>query len=378
MKRLLLTEDKVNSLVEDMQKIAKNTNLIGKSLKVTRLADDLILQQVTEPLGVLMAIFESGPGSLSQICSLAISSGNALLLKSGPDALNTNKIFHKLAQDSLQKYVPKETITLLKSSNDLNDLLSLEASYIDLIIPRGSSSFVRQIKKESKYIPVLGLVEGVCHVYIDKEVNAKTALDIIRDSKCDYPSATNSLETLLIHKNLANTELFHSILEKLANENVKINSGPLFQQLVKFPPPLTNNFKHKFSTLEINIELVDDVQAAIDHINKYSSGYADSIVTDNQEIADNFFKNVDSACVFHNVSTRFADSSRFGLGAEVGISNSKIHERGPVGVEGLLTTKWLLRGQGQTAAEFTSGEKTFLHENLDPNYMIINATPDND
>lgn len=364
--RLVLNEKKIDSLIDGMKQIAENTNILGQIIKCTKLTKDLVLQQITVPIGVLLVIFESRPDSLPQIASLCISSGNGLLLKGGSEAYHTNQILHKLVQDSLEAYVPRETISLVNSREDINDLVKLDSKYIDLIIPRGSNDLVRNIQDKSKSIPVLGHAEGVCHLYVDEEADPEIALKTIRDSKCDYPSACNALETLLIHKNLINTDLFNQIIDMLEKEKVTLNSGPLFQKLIKFAPPLAKNLQHEYSDLELTIELVDDVDAAIDHINKYGSSHTESVITTNNDIAAKFMKNVDSACVFHNSSTRMADGYRFGLGAEVGVSTGRIHARGPVGVEGLLTTKWLLYGSGETAAQFNNGENTFTHEHIDP------------
>lgn len=364
--RLVLNEKKIDSLVDGMKQIANNSDILGRVLKCTRVTKDLVLQQITVPLGVLLVIFESRPDSLPQIASLCISSGNGLLLKGGSEAFHTNQILHKLVQDSLEDYVPRETISLINSREEINDLLKLDSKYIDLIIPRGSNELVKNIQEKSKSIPVLGHAEGVCHLYVDEDADPEIAVKLIRDSKCDYPSACNSLETLLVHKSLVNTDLFNSIIDMLEKEKVTLNSGPLFQKLIKFAPPLAKDLKHEYSDLELTIELVDDAEAAIEHINKYSSSHTDSIITNNRDTALKFMKNIDSACVFHNTSTRMADGYRFGLGAEVGVSTGRIHARGPVGVEGLLTTKWLLYGNGETAAQFASGQNTFIHEHLDP------------
>merc|ERR1719468_1134704 len=372
--RLVLNEKKIDSLVAGMKQIADNTNILGKVVKCTKLTNDLILQQITVPLGVLLVIFESRPDSLPQIASLCISSGNALLLKGGSEAFHTNQILHKLVQDSLETLVPRETISLINSREEINDLLKLDNKYIDLIIPRGSNDLVRNIQEKSKSIPVLGHAEGVCHVYVDEDADPEVALKTVRDSKCDYPSACNALETLLIHKNLINTSLFNQLIDMLEKEKVTLYSGPLFNKLIKFAPPLAKNLKHEYSELALTIELVDDVESAIDHINKYGSSHTESIITNNNDTAVKFMKNIDSACVFHNTSTRMADGYRFGLGAEVGVSTGRIHARGPVGVEGLLTTKWLLYGSGETAAQFNSGENTFIHEHIDPRIFSSSST----
>lgn len=374
--RLIMNEKKIDSLITGMHQIAKNTNILGRVVKCTKLTEDVLLKQVTVPLGVLLVIFESRPDSLPQIASLCISSGNGLLLKGGSEAFHTNKILHQLVQESLSTYVPRETISLVNSREDINDLLKLDTKYIDLIIPRGSNDLVRSIQEKSKSIPVLGHAEGVCHLYVDKDADPKTAIETIRDSKCDYPSACNALETLLVHKSLVNTQTFNDIIEMLENEHVKLNSGPLFQKLVKFAPPPAKDMRTEFSDLELTIELVDDLDAAIEHINKYGSSHTESIITTSDEAAEKFMKNVDSACVFHNSSTRMADGFRFGLGAEVGVSTGRIHARGPVGVEGLLTTKWLLYGHGETAGQFSSGEKVFLHEHVDPKDLCLESSHD--
>ena len=301
-----------------MRQIAANTNILGKVLKCTKLADDLLLQQITVPIGVLLVIFESRPDSLPQIASLCISSGNGLLLKGGSEALHTNKILHSLVQDALQKHVPRETIALLNKREEINDVLSLDSKYIDLIIPRGSNQLVKHIQKNSKSIPVMGHAEGVCHVYVDKDADPETAIKVVRDAKCDYPSACNAMETLLVHKDLLNTKLFDSIIEELERENVKLYSGPRLNKTIKFAPPLAKKLNIEYSDLELTIEIVDNVDAAIHHINTYGSSHTEAIITKNSDVAAKFMRNVDSACVFHNTSTRMADGYRFGPGRRSG------------------------------------------------------------
>ncbi|CAF0980043.1 unnamed protein product [Adineta steineri] len=369
--RLGLTEKKLLTLSDGLQQIAAKSDILGQVVRRTRLADGLTLKQITTPIGVLLVIFESRPDSLPQIAALSICSGNGLLLKGGSEAKYSNEILTKLMQDAIEPYVPRETIALINTREQVSDLLQL-GKYIDLVIPRGSNELVRSIQKQSLQIPVLGHAEGICHVYIDKDADLDMGLRIIRDSKCDYPSACNAMETLLIHKDLVRTSFFELLIDLLRLEKVvKVYSGPRLAIMIPFPPPSATSLNVEYGDLQCSIEVVDDVKDAIDHINKFSSNHTDSIVTENQQIAEDFLNNVDSACVFHNVSTRFSDGYRFGLGAEVGISTGRIHARGPVGIEGLLTTKWIVEGHGDVVADYTEGKKKFVHESL-------NLTENND
>ncbi|KAF3953117.1 hypothetical protein CMV_021411 [Castanea mollissima] len=361
--RLALKPGKISSLANSIRVLANMEDPIGRILKRTELADGLVLEKTSSPLGVLLIVFESRPDALVQIASLAIRSGNGLLLKGGKEAKRSNAILHKIITDAIPDSVGGKLIGLVTSREEIPDLLKLD-DVIDLVIPRGSNKLVSQIKISTK-IPVLGHADGICHVYLDKSANMDMAKRIVVDAKVDYPAACNAMETLLVHKDLSQSEGLSELIVDLRVEGVTLYGGPRASSLLNFPD--AGSFHHEYNSLACTVEIVDDVYAAIDHIHQHGSAHTDCIIAEDQEVAEVFLHQVDSAAVFHNASTRFCDGARFGLGAEVGISTSRIHARGPVGVEGLLTTRWILKGSGQVVdahkLERRDKKKTYIQRN---------------
>ncbi|CAL4946586.1 unnamed protein product [Urochloa decumbens] len=355
--RMTLKPGKITNLARSIRAIADMEDPISHTLKRTEVAKDLVFEKAYCPLGVLLIIFESRPDALVQIATLAIRSGNGLLLKGGKEAMRSNAILHKIITGVIPDDVGKKLIGLVTSKDEIADLLALD-DVIDLVIPRGSKNLVSQIKSTTK-IPVLGHADGICHVYIDKSADMDMAKRIVLDAKVDYPAACNAMETLLVHKDLNKSEGLDDLLVELEKEGVVIYGGPVAHDKLKVPK--VDSFRHEYSSMACTLEFVDDVQSAIDHINRYGSAHTDCIITTDEKAAEAFLQQVDSAAVFHNASTRFCDGTRFGLGAEVGISTGRIHARGPVGVDGLLTTRCILRGSGQVV----NGDKGVVYTHRD-------------
>ncbi|KAM1053929.1 hypothetical protein FF1_001385 [Malus domestica] len=339
--RLALKPGKITSLAKSIRVLANMEDPIGRVLKKTELADGLVLEKTSSPLGVLLIVFESRPEALVQIASLAIRSGNGLLLKGGKEAKRSNAILHKIITEAIPESVGGKLIGLVTSREEIPDLLKHD-DMIDLVIPRGSNKLVSQVKNSTK-IPVLGHADGICHVYIDKSANMDMAKRIVLDAKIDYPAACNAMETLLVHNDLKSTAAFNDLVVELRTAGVTLYGGPRASVLLRIPE--AHSFHHEYSSMACTVD-----------------AHTDCVIAEDQEAVDAFLGKVDSAAVFHNASPRFCDGARFGLGAEVGISTSRIHARGPVGVEGLLTTRWILRGHGQ----IVDGDKgvTYTHKDL--------------
>ena len=346
--RLKLDENKMRDMIQGIIDISGLEDPVGKVLLKRQLDDGLILTKVSCPIGVLGIIFEARPDVISQISALAIKSSNAVILKGGKESHNTNSVIMSVIQEALNKTegFPKDVLTQVFTREDVANMLSLD-KYIDLIIPRGGNSLVKFIKENTK-IPVLGHADGICHIFIDKSADLNKAKRIVIDSKTQYPSACNSVETLLIHKDF---EYADELLETLKNAEIKLVANP-------------QSWHKEYSDKILAYKFVHSLKEAIEHINEYSSGHTDSIVTEDKTNAKIFMNAVDSAGVYHNVSTRFADGFRYGFGAEVGISTNKTHARGPVGLEGLTIYKYHLEGNGDIVKEYAEGIKTFNHKDL--------------
>ncbi|CAG7730261.1 unnamed protein product [Allacma fusca] len=362
--RLKITDVKINSLASGLQQMARESvGIVGRKEKRILLASGLELHQITVPIGLLMVIFEARPDCLPQIASLSIASANGLVLKGGSEAFNTNNALMSIVSEALLPHGVQNAIQMVATREDVNEIIGL--GMVDLIIPRGSSSLVKSVTAQAQGVPVLGHSEGNCHIYVDIDADLEKVLHIVKDAKCNYPAACNAVETILIHKELLNKgNFFKKLCDFLKSNNVEIYSGPNLSKELTFGPPLAKSLKTEYGRLACNLEIVSDFSEAVRHINAFGSSHTEAIITENEQVANEFLKRVDSACVFHNASTRFADGYRFGLGAEVGISTGRIHARGPVGVEGLLTTKWILHGQGDAASDFGPGAKVYKHQRL--------------
>lgn len=344
--RLKLDNNKMRDMLQGIRDIVKLEDPVNKKLLVRQLDEGLTLYKVSCPIGVLGIIFEARPDVIAQISSLAIKSSNAVILKGGKESINTNKTILDIINKTLDKIAgfPKNVLQQVFSRDDVAQMLKCD-KYINLVIPRGGNKLVKFIKENTK-IPVLGHADGICHIFVDETADFETAKKVIIDAKTQYPSACNAVETLLIH------EKFKADLPQ-----VLLSAG-----ITLVNNPETWAFEHGDTTLAY--KTVKNLDEAIEHINTYGSGHTDCIITQNRENAEKFMNKVDSAGVYWNVSTRFADGFRYGFGAEVGISTNKTHARGPVGLEGLTIYKYKLIGAGHIVKDYVDGVKNFHHKDL--------------
>jgi len=368
LKRLKFDEAKLARVNEGIAALEKSRDPMGRVLERRELDDSLILSRVAGPIGVIGMIFESRPDALVQIATLCLRSGNSVILKGGSEALETNRILSRIiAEASSDESLPeggqpKGWIQLAETREDVREMLVLD-QFIDLLIPRGSNEFVARIMKESS-IPVLGHADGICHVYLDAAADPAKAIPIVLDSKMQYVAVCNAAETLLVHQDAAKA-LLPPIRDALVKAGCELRGDDRTRAIIDVKEAVEEDWATEYLDAILSIKVVASLDEAVNHIHTYGSGHTEAIVTEDERAAEEFLTRIDAADVFHNCSTRFADGFVFGLGAEVGISTSKIHARGPVGVEGLLSYKWQLRGSGQIISDYNEGLKKFTHKELD-------------
>ena len=362
-KRLKFDEAKLSDVTEELTGLMALPDPLRNITLARELDQGLTLYRVTCPIGVIGGIFEARPDALVQISSLCLKSGNCAILKGGKETTWTNRVlFSLIHQAAIDAGLPENCLLQAEQHNEIDELLECHDT-VDLLIPRGSNAFVQYIMNHTN-IPVLGHADGVCHIYVDKEYDKETAIPLIVDAKTQYPAACNAVETVLIHRDVAK-DFLPDLAKALKDAGVKLRGTEEVNEITPVEIiPESESFHHEYVDLIIALKIVGGVDEAINHINTYGSHHTDCILTQNAETAEKFMTLVDSANVYQNASTRFADGFRYGFGAEVGISTSKIHARGPVGLEGLLSYKYKLFGHGDIVGDYASGKKHFIHKDL--------------
>ncbi|QAU11986.1 glutamate-5-semialdehyde dehydrogenase [Halorubrum sp. BOL3-1] len=360
--RLKLDATKVESIASMVESVATQDDPLGETLAARELDEDLELYRVAVPIGVVATVFESRPDALVQIAALALKSGNAVVLKGGSEASESNRILYETIVEATPD-LPDGWAAQVEAHEEVDRLLELDGR-VDLVMPRGSSKFVSYIQ-ENTQIPVLGHTEGICHVYVDADADLKTAEDVAFDAKVQYPAVCNAVETLLVHESVA-AEFLPDLVERYEAAGVELRGDERTREVVDVDPATDDDWDTEYGDLELSIKVVDDAYVAVEHVNDHGSKHTESVLTEDPETAERFMTGVDAASVFHNASTRFADGYRYGLGAEVGISTGKVHARGPVGLEGLTTYKYYLEGDGHLVASYSGEDATpFTHRELD-------------
>ena len=360
--RLVFGQEKLNQVIKGLISLESLEDPIGKTIFCNEITEELKLYRVTCPIGVLGVIFESRPDALVQISSLGIKSGNAILLKGGKEALRTNQALCASVQKALESAgLPRDSVQLMETREDVSEMLK-EDQLIDLIIPRGSNAFVRYIMNNS-HIPVLGHSDGICHVYVDSQADLQKALRVSIDSKVQNVSVCNAMETLLVHRDIA-ASFLPLFAEKAEKAGVLLMGDSEAQKIISCKEATEEDWKTEYLDYKLSIRIVSSCKEAVSHINHYGSHHTDCIVTENADTASAFLNGVDSAGVYWNVSTRFADGYVYGLGAEVGIATGKLHARGPMGLDGLTTYKYKLLGNGHIMAEMKDGTRSYTHKHL--------------
>lgn len=361
-KRLKFDDGKLRDCISGLRQLETLADPLNKITLARELDENLTLYRATVPIGVIGVIFEARPDALVQIASLCVKSGNCAILKGGKETANTNRVLFNLIKDAvIRAGLPESCLLQAEAHSEIDELLACDQD-VDLLIPRGSNKFVRYIMENTK-IPVMGHSSGICHMYADKACDQEAALPVIVDAKIQYAAACNAMETLLVDRAIA-AEFLPKAARALEKAGVRLRGTAEVNSIVPVELMDEDEFATEYGDLICSVKLVDGVEEAVTHINTYGSHHTDAILTEDPATAALFLQMVDSAGVYHNCSTRFADGFRYGFGAEVGISTGKIHARGPVGLEGLVTYKYKLFGQGQIVADYASGEKQFHHRDI--------------
>lgn len=369
LKRLKFDEAKIQEVIEGIHSLIELEDPVGRTLLSTELDDGLELYKVTCPIGVIGVIFESRPDALVQISTLCLKSGNGVLLKGGSEARETNRVLAAIIAGATHKAgLPPDWIALLETRSGVGEMLKMD-KYIDLIIPRGSNEFVRYIMDNSR-IPVLGHADGICHLYVDEDADIQMAVKIAVDAKTQYVAVCNAVETLLVHEKIAPAFL-PELKKAMDARQVELIGCPRTRAVIPAAPATEEDWRTEYLDLKLSVKVVAGLDEAIGHINTYGSGHTDGIITRSGEKAARFMDYVDSGNVFWNCSTRFSDGFRYGFGAEVGISTSKVHARGPVGLDGLVIYKYRLIGNGHIVGDYAGRLKTFKHRKMNKDYGIV-------
>ena len=361
-KRLRFDEHKLADVCAGIDDTIALPDPVGRTLLKREMDEGLVLVRESCPIGVIGVIFEARPDALVQLSSLCLKSGNCAILKGGSETMRTNRaLFELIHAAAVEAGLPEGCLHQVEARADINELLGCDTS-VDLLIPRGSNAFVRYIMDNTR-IPVMGHSDGICHIYVDGAADIEKAVRICVDAKIQYTAACNAVETLLVQRSAA-AELLPPIVAALQAEGVEVRGTDEVRAIADCAPATDADWDTEYLALIVSIKLVDGVDEAIDHINRHGSHHTDAIITEDAATAARFMQLVDSAGVYQNCSTRFADGFRYGFGAEVGISTSKLHARGPVGLEGLVTYKYKIFGSGQIVGDYASGKSSFHFKDL--------------
>jgi len=362
--RLKMDAAKLAEMVEQVRSVARLPDPLGRVLDAMELDEELELTKVSVPLGVLAVIFEARPDAVTQIAALALKSGNAVILKAGKEVEGTAGVLVRVLREALVgQGLPVDAVSLLVGREQTQELLGMHG-LVDLVIPRGSKELVEYVQANTR-IPVLGHSEGVCHIYVDESADEAVALRVIEDAKTDYPAACNAVETVLVHRAIA-AEFLPKLAERLRANGVALHGDDIVRELLRgVEVEAVDDWHTEYGELAVSLGVVKGLEEAIEHIHAHGSSHTESVIAEDRAVAERFLREVDAASVMHNASTRFADGFRYGFGAEVGISTSKLHARGPVGLEGLTTYKYVLRGHGQVAGDYRGeNARAFTHRVL--------------